>query len=95
MCFFLIYGVAIRYKVNYIIDVLNKQEMKMTKMISQKQAKSLAVIYSAWCGVEDGDLLGQSVWSKMLLEAQDETGVYLVNVDLLQTLLNRIDREVA
>jgi len=29
---FLIYRVAIRYKLNYIIDVLNKQEMKMTNI---------------------------------------------------------------
>tara|TARA_R110001606_G_scaffold200640_3_gene348565 strand:- start:4581 stop:4868 length:288 start_codon:yes stop_codon:yes gene_type:complete len=95
MCFFLTYGVAIRYKVNYIIDVLNKQEMGMTKMISQEQAESLAVIYSAWCRAEYDDVLAKSTLGKMLLEAQDETGVYLVNVDLLQIIINRIDREVA
>ena len=67
----------------------------MTKMISQKKAKHLAVIYGAWRELEDGDHLGQSVWGKMLLKAQDETGIYLVNVDLLQTLLNRADKEVA
>ncbi len=67
----------------------------MTKMISKEQAKSLVVIYGAWCELEDGDRLGQSVWGKLLLEAQDKTGVYLVNVDLLQTFLIRAEREVA
>ena len=41
----------------------------MSKTLSQKQAKSLAVVYAAWRGANaDNDIVGRIVWGKMLLK---------------------------
>ena len=88
--------VAIRYKLNYIIGVLNKQEMKMTKMISKTQAKSLAISYNAFCeAMDDDDILGQRVWGSDLLDVQNETGITLVKTITLKKCLNIAKRKVA
>ena len=44
----------------------------MSKTLSQKQAKSLAVVYAAWRGANaDNDIVGRIVWGKMLLNIID------------------------
>mgnify|MGYP003631691342 FL=1 len=48
-------------------------------MITQKQAKKLAVSFQAYLESQlNGDEKGQRVWARMLKQSQEETGVELV-----------------
>ena len=48
-------------------------------MITQRQAKKLAVSFQAYLESQlNGDEKGQRVWARMLKQSQEETGVELV-----------------
>lgn len=64
----------------------------MSKMISQKQAKSLAVVYNAWHETDADDTSGQIVWGQMLLKKQRETGINLTSTNLLESIIARAKR---
>ena len=64
----------------------------MSKMISQKQAKSLAVVYNAWHETDADDIAGQIVWGQMLLKKQHDTGINLIPNSLLENITARAKR---
>jgi hypothetical protein len=64
----------------------------MSKMISQKQAKSLAVVYNAWQETGIDDINGQIVWGQMLLKKQHDTGINLIPNSLLESITARAKR---
>lgn len=48
-------------------------------MITQKQARKLAVAFNAYLEAQiNGDENGQRVWGRILKQSQEETGVELV-----------------
>lgn len=65
----------------------------MSKTLSQKQAKSLAVVYAAWRGANaDNDIVGRIVWGKMLLKKQHDTGIDLISTNLLKNIIDGAKR---
>ena len=67
----------------------------MQNTITQEQAQSLAVNYSAYQeATHDKDELGLRVWARGLKDIQQETGVSLVDDESLNFWINRA-RKVA
>lgn len=68
----------------------------MSKMISETQAKSLAISYGAFYeAMQKDDFLGQSVWGSTLLDVQNETGITLIKTITLKRRVHVAKREVA
>lgn len=61
--------------------------------ISKKSARTLAISYQAFCECRNkGDRLGIRCWGRILIEAQDETGIELQDPDCVRALIE-LNRE--
>lgn len=62
----------------------------MKKTITAVQAENLAISYNAFTDAMKGqDLVAIRVWSRLLKQAQEETGIELASLDILNFNLNR------
>lgn len=62
----------------------------MEKTITAVQAENLAISYNAFTDAMKGqDLVAIRVWSRLLKQAQEETGIELASLDILNFNLNR------
>lgn len=62
----------------------------MEKTITAVQAENLAISYNAFRdAMKDQDLVAIRVWSRLLKQAQEETGIELASLDILNFNLNR------
>jgi hypothetical protein len=68
----------------------NKTKVTLTeKTITKQQAKKLAVSYSSFLeAMDDGDILGKLCYGRMLREIQNEINLYLMDKDLLETIIS-------
>jgi len=60
-------------------------------MITKEAATNLAVVYHAFLTTSDEN--GIMVWGRMLIEAQDETGIELLKTETIEGLMAVAKRE--
>jgi len=62
----------------------------MEKTITAIQAENLAISYNAFTDAVQGqDLVAIRVWSRLLKQAQEETGIEMTSLDILDFYINR------
>jgi hypothetical protein len=72
-----------------------KTKTKVTlteKTITNQQAKKLAISYSSFLkAMDDGDILGKLCYGRILSDIQNELNLYLMDKDLLETIIRRAE----